>query len=326
MNPLPLSSPSTFVAPIANWGIVTCEGPDAATFLHGQLSTAVKDMAVGAAGWSSYNSPKGRMLATLLLWRRGADTFAAFVAADLAEALVKRLRMFVLRAKVTVTDDSAASRRFGVGGSEVATAVSTAWGEAPAPGQGCDRDGVSLVRLPDGRTLVQAPIADADDVWRRLTAVAQPVAEERWDWTSVCAGVPHITRATQDLFVPQTANFDLIGGLDFHKGCYPGQEIVARMQYLGRLKERLFAFHVTGEVPAPGAPLFNAAFGEQACGTVVNAAPTPNGGADLLAVVYWSALDTGPLHVGAADGRTLSARALPYEVPLPVAPNRPRLG
>jgi tRNA-modifying protein YgfZ len=324
MSPIPPDR--TVAAPAPAWGLVTFEGADAAAFLHGQLATDVAGMAPGAAGWSSYNSPKGRMLASLLLWRRAPDAFGAFVAADLAETLAKRLSMFVLRAKVKVADRTGAGRRFGVAGAAAEAAVRAALGEAPAPGHGLAVGDTWLVAAPDGRLLVHAPDAAAEDVLRRLLAHAQAVSPAYLEWRAIGTGVAQVTRATQDLFVPQMANFDLLGGVDFHKGCYPGQEIVARMQYLGRLKERLRAFHVAGDdVPAPATPLYHASFGEQACGTVVNAAPAPEGGSDLLAVVQWSALAAGDLHLGTPDGPVLAPRTLPYDIPAPTTPDRPKL-
>lgn len=319
------ATPATVVAPAPNWGLLTCEGPDAASFLHNQLSTDVEGMADGQVRWSSYNSPKGRVLATLLLWRRDREAFAAFVAADLAEALARRLAMFVLRAKAKVLDRSASGRRFGLAGPGAVVAARAALGDAPEAGHGLAVGDAWLATPADGRVLVHAPDADASGVLARLSAHATPVAPAYLEWLALAAGVPQVTRATQDLFVPQTANLDLVGAVDFGKGCYPGQEVVARMQYLGRLKERLFAFHADAEVPAPATPLFSAAFGEQACGSVVNAAPAPGGGADLLAVVQWAAHEAGDVRLGASDGPMLAQRSLPYTVPSPVAPNRPRL-
>ncbi|MFO1324765.1 MAG: folate-binding protein [Burkholderiales bacterium] len=313
------------VAPVPGLGLLTFDGPDAAGFLHGQLSSDVAAMAPGDAGWSSYNSPKGRMLGSMLLWRRAPESFVAFVAADLAESLRKRLAMFVLRAKVAVADLTAAGRRFGVSGAGARDAVAAALGAAPDAAHGVVADGALVVATPDGRMLIHAPNDAADAILRRLQSNAVATGADDWERASIAAGVPLITRATQDLFVPQTANWDLVGGVNFRKGCYPGQEIVARMQYLGRLKERLFAFHVSAAVPAAGTPLYSPAFGEQACGTVVNAAPSATGGSDLLAVVQWSAMESDSLHLGAPDGPRLAVRALPYEVPAATAPNRPKL-
>jgi hypothetical protein len=137
---------------------------------------------------------------------------------------------------------------------------------------------------------------------------------------TIRAGVPVITASTSDLFVPQAANWDALGGVSFQKGCYAGQEIVARTQYLGRLKERLALAHLDGAPPVPGARLYSAAFGEQACGTIVNAAAAPDGGSDMLAVLQLAAAESGDVHLAAPGGASLRLSPLPYEVPAPAAP------
>jgi len=318
--------PVTVYTAAPDFGVLGFDGPEAAAFLHGQLSSDVTGMAPGVAGWTSYNSAKGRMLSTLLLWRADADSFRAFVAADLAAALANRLAMFVLRAKVKVADLTGEGQSVGVGGAGAADAVRAALGVAPSAGQGARAGDACVVAAPDGRYYIHAPAARARDITTKLAAHAEAITTDAWRRLAIRAGIPAVTRATQDLFVPQTANWDLIGGVNFRKGCYPGQEIVARMQYLGRLKERLFAFHVDAPPAAPATPVYSPVFGEQACGTVVNAAPSPEGGSDLLAVVQWAAATAdGALRLGAPDGPPLAARALPYAVPAPAAPDRPRL-
>jgi folate-binding protein YgfZ len=129
-----------------------------------------------------------------------------------------------------------------------------------------------------------------------------------------------ITAATQDAFVAQTANWDILRGIDFQKGCYTGQEIIARTQYLGRLKERAFLFHATADGIPPGERLFSAAFGDQPCGTVVNAAAAPAGGCDLIAVLQLAAAESGDTRLGAPDGPMLAPLPLPYAIPAPTAP------
>jgi len=287
------------------------DGPDAAQFLHNQLSTDIEGMAVGDVGWTSYNSPKGRMLATPLLWRREQAEFVAYVATDIAEPLRKRLAMFVLRAKVSVV--VRASRIVeGVVGPDAAAAVEGVLGRAPARGHGLVLDGTDVVALPDGRYLL--------DSERAVAIAGDDAPASYWDWLGVRAGVPNIVLATQDLFVAQTANFDLVGGVNFKKGCYPGQEIVARMQYLGRLKERMLAFHTDGAHAAPGSRIVQDGGN---VGTVVNAAPAPGGGSELLAVVSLAALQAGGLHL--ADGRAITQIPLPYDIPAPSTPNRVKL-
>ncbi|MEO8753623.1 MAG: folate-binding protein [Casimicrobiaceae bacterium] len=317
--------PGAIVAAVDGMGLLAFDGADAESFLQGQLSSDVSAMTPGAVHWTSYNSPKGRMLGTLLLFRAGPASFRAWVAAELAELLRKRLSMFVLRAKVTVSDMTSGSKRFGVAGPGAGDALRATFGAAPEPAQGLVALDCIVVATPDGRVLVDVPNAFADAIGATLAMHCGSAASEYWHWLGIRAGVPVISAATQDQFVPQTANWDLVGGINFRKGCYPGQEIVARMQYLGRLKERLFAFHVAAPPPAPATPLYHAAFGGQACGTVVNAAAAPEGGSDLLAVVQWAALADSALHLGAPEGPALAPLPLPYEVPPPTASSRPRL-
>jgi hypothetical protein len=307
------------VADASSTGVLVAAGADAAAFLHGQMSSDVKRLGRGEGVWTSYNSPKGRMLATAFIYRPDVgpeDRFEALVAADIADAVRKRLAMFVLRSKVTVADDTVAWLRLGIGGPGAADAVANAFGRAPPSGGAITHEGTRIVRLPDGRFLVLVPVASAPTVFDALARVAVPAGAPVWTWLGIRSGVPMVTAATQDRFVAQTANWDAIGGLDFHKGCYPGQEIVARTQYLGRLKERLFAYATTSFPPAPGSRLFGPPYGDQPCGTVVNAAPDPGGGARFLAVVQVDAA-AGPLALGAPDGPTATQEPLPYAIPAP---------
>ncbi len=323
-RPADSTAPAPFFADLPELGVLAFDGADAASFLQGQLSTDIAALGDGEAEWSSYNSPKGRMLGSLLLWRTSPESFRAAVSADLAESLRQRLSRYVLRASVRVADLTATGTRFGTDAG-ARDAVGALLGAVPAVGRAIVVDGCNVVALPDGRLLIHAPHADAEALRARLAQRLPMAAGERWHRLGIAAGVPMIVKATEDLFVPQTANWDLIGGVDFRKGCYPGQEIVARMQYLGRLKERLFRFHVDAAPPAPATRIFGVAFGEQPCGTVVNATPAADGGSDLLAVVQRSALDAPPLHLHAPDGPVLSARALPYEIPASASPERLQL-
>ena len=307
--PVPPAGP-VFTADCAQ-GLLAFDGADAAAFLHGQLSTDVAAMAVGDAAWSSYNSPKGRMLGTLLLCRLAPDAFRAFVAADLAEPLRRRLAMFVLRAKVAVADLSAGGRRFGVAGPGAADAARTALGlaTAPAPGHAVAAGDALAVVTPDGRCLVHVPAGEEEAVAARLAAHARPMAAGAWALFGIRAGVPAIAAATADLFVPQAANWDLVGGVSFRKGCYPGQEIVARTQHLGRIKRRTLRYHLApGPEPAPLAGLHRAGV---KVAEVLQAA-TVRDGVELLAV---TAREARGASLEADDGRIAVPLDLPYAVP-----------
>lgn len=333
MNPDAPPAPSALEA--ARDAAVACDlsplavlavgGPDAATFLHGQLSSDVTGLAEGAALYSSFNSPKGRMLANLVLWREGPAAFRALLPGDIAVAVRKRLAMYVLRSKVALEDVSATTGRVGVGGPRAAASLKAALGIVP-PIMGVARaGGLSVIGLPGPRFAVFAPAAEAEALLERLGRSAVRAPFEVWQWLTIRAGIPVVTTPVQDQLVAQAANWDVLGGLDFTKGCYTGQEIIARTQYLGRLKERLFAFHADGEPVAAGTRIVGPAFADQACGVVVNAAAAPGGGSDLLAVVQLAAVEAGGLRLSAPDGPPLAQRPLPYAVP-PPAPPRGRAG
>ena len=329
-SPLAAARDRAVVCDVAPLALLAVTGLDAATFLQGQLSSDVSGLAPNACQHTSYNSPGGRMLANFVLWRAGAgpaDGFRALVAADIAEAVRRRLAMFVLRSKVTLSDLSPGFARFGLGGPAATDALRAALGAVPVVFGVVRLGETEILGLPGPRYVVVTPAEGAGAITAALAPHAAPAGFDAWQWLTIRAGVPVITAPVQDRFVPQTANWDVLGGVDFHKGCYTGQEIVARTQYLGRLKERLFAFHAPAPAIAPGERLYSSAFADQACGTVVNAAPAPDGGCDLVAVLQLAAAASGDVHLGAPDGPRLTALPLPYAVPPPAEPrgrNAPR--
>jgi len=299
--------------------VIAVEGPDATTFLQGQLSNDVDALADDRCQLSSHNSPKGRMLANFVLWREPGPRYIALLPTEVAEGERKRLGLYVLRSKVTLRDASADTVRLGIGGPGAGAALRAALDVAPPVFGVARTEGATVLGLPGSRYCVIAAPDRAAALRNALLANATPAPFSAWQWLTIRAGVPVVTAATQDLFVAQTANLDVLGGIDFRKGCYTGQEIIARMQYLGRLKERLFAFHAEADAVAPGARLYSSAFPGQPCGTIVNAAPAPDGGCDFTAVLQLAAAESGDVRLGAADGPVLMPLPLPYAVPTPAA-------
>jgi tRNA-modifying protein YgfZ len=305
------------------FAVLAIDGHDAATFLQGQLSSDILGLSADACEYTSYNSPAGRVLANLLIWRAGpnaADGFRALTSADSATFVAKRLAMFVLRAKVMLTDLSPSTAGFGLGGPLAREAVHAAFGAVPAPFAVVRRGNAVVLGVHGSRYIVAVPVAEARPTFAALERHAQPAGIDLWRWLTIRAGVPVITEATRDKFVPQMINWDVLGGVNFQKGCYTGQEIIARTQYLGRLKERLFAFATRAPAISPGDRLYSPAFGDQPCGIVVNAAPAPQGGHELLAVLQLAAAAEGNVHLGTPDGPALTAMALPYAIPERPAP------
>ena len=308
------SADSTIVADLSQLGVIALRGEDTASFLQGQLTNDVRTLHADAAQWSGYCSPKGRLLGNFLMWRQGED-YCLQLSGDILPGVLRRLSMFILRAKVTARDASDESVRLVVAGRQALAAVTAALGAVPdAPMRSVAGEAGQVIRVGDDKFVLSIPPERAAAVWQVLRESATPVGAPVWDWLRLNAGIPMIVAATQELFVPQMVNLEAIGGVSFQKGCYPGQEIVARSQYLGKLKRRMYLAHVEAEA-APGDPLYSADIEGQATGTVVNAAPAPGGGFDVLAVAQVESANTQTLHLKAADGAPLSLKPLPYALP-----------
>ena len=175
-----------------------------------------------------------------------------------------------------------------------------------------EKDGAACVTLETDRFVAFVPAAAASALLERLGGEAARGSADDWERASIRAGVATIVAATQEAFVPQMANFDLVGGVSFTKGCYPGQEIVARTQYRGTLKRRMALAHLDGtERPAPGESVFSEAFGDQAAGTIVSAAPAPEGGFDSLVVAQLESIERDDLRWGSPQGPSLRIRSKP---------------
>ena len=304
----------TIVADLSQLGVIAFRGEDAAAFLQGQLTNDVRALHADGAQWNGYCSPKGRLLGNFLMWRQGED-YCLQLSGDILPGVLKRLSMFILRAKVQGRDASDETVRLVVAGPGAAAAVSAAMGTLPETAMHSTTSAAGhVVRVGEDKFVLSVVPEQAPAVWQVLRQVATPVGAPVWDWLRLSAGIPMIVAATQEQFVPQMVNLEAIGGVSFQKGCYPGQEIVARSQYLGKLKRRMFLAHVDAEA-APGDSLYSADLEGQATGTVVNSAPAPDGGFDLLAVAQVESAASQVLHLKSGDGAALTLKPLPYALP-----------
>lgn len=300
---------SAIVAPLAHLGLIECAGDDAQDYLHNQLTSDVRHLDADAAQHAAWCTAKGRMQASFLLYRSG-PVYRALLSADLIEPTLKRLRIFVLRSKVKLADLSATQRVIGVAGPHAADALDKAGLPAPTAAlKSIEFDGGVVIALQATRFIVVAAAEAAPALWQKLAAHAVPAGTPLWRWLDIQAGLPLITAATKEEFVPQMANFDKIGGVSFHKGCYPGQEIVARTQYLGKVKRHLYRIHADAPVAA-GLPIFSPENAELPCGMVANAAPSPEGGFDALAVIQESFVEAGALQLGAGGPPLVAVEAV----------------
>lgn len=296
------------IARLGYLGCIRVSGADAATFLHSQLTNDFSRLDAGQARLAGFCSAKGRLQASFIAWKGADSDIILACSADILDATLKRLSMFVLRMKCRLSDASAELPVFGVAGKQAAEMLQDCgvWGRRSTP------DGTA-VRLPNGTGHAlglwipnrDGALPGSDDA---------PLSQDEWRWLQLLSGVPTIEAATVDLFVPQMINFELLGGVDFQKGCYPGQEVVARSQYRGTLKRRMFLFDCAASASA-GQEIYSPADPGQPAGVVANAAFMPgHSGSTLLVELKLALLDAGPLHLGQATGPILRRRELPYPV------------
>lgn len=305
----------TIVCDLSHLGLMQASGNDRTAFLQGQLTNDVTKASETLSQWTGHCSPKGRLLATMLLWHQG-DTVRLQVMGSVLAAAHKRLNMYVLRSKVVLTDVSEATVRIGLSGPNAAQLLQQQVGAPPTQVLGVANHGGALIlRLPVQRFEVITTGERAESLWTAFTADATPVGAAAWQWLDIQAGIPTLSTATQDQFVPQMVNFDALGGVNFHKGCYTGQEIVARTHYLGKVKRRMFRARLNDAgMPQSGDPLYLSGASDQAIGSVVSAALGPEDLAEILAVAQVDAIATNSMRWKSADGPTITVMSLPYPV------------
>lgn len=300
--PIPLDG----AVQLTHLGLMRARGTEAAKFLQGQLTNDVASLEARQARLAGFCSAKGRLQASFIVWQAAPDELLLLCSASVLPAAMKRLSMFVLRAQCKLSDASAELPLIGAVGATARRWIGDAvvW-EARAVASS------TVLRLPDAHGLMRClRIGAPDDV-----SPAPAMALNAWRWLEVQSGLPTIEAATADQFVPQMLNFELIGGVDFRKGCYPGQEIVARSQYRGTIKRRMFLFDCNEPMLA-GQEVFDATDPQQPAGMVVNAAGHPAGtGSSALIEVKLAALEGAGLHLSAPDGALLHRAELPYPIP-----------
>jgi folate-binding protein YgfZ len=307
-----------FAAPVTDLGLISVTGDDALGFLHNQLTNDVEHLPAGEARLAGYCTPKGRLQATFLMWRDSQAIYLQLPRA-LQAPLQKRLTMFVMRSKAKLADSTfepAHEAVIGIGGAKGQAALREHVGDLPAAQyQVVQGEAGTVIRVADA---FGAPrylwLTSFDLATAALPALKGSLAlggNQAWHLAAIHAGVPQITPPTQEQFVPQMVNLELLGGVNFKKGCYPGQEIVARSQYLGKLKRRTALATIDNAAALAGQEVFSTADPEQPCGMVVNAAVNGAGGADALVEMKLGSLQE-EVHLGSAAGPRVSFQPMPY--------------
>jgi len=306
-------------ADLSHYGLISVHGEDAAEFLLGQFTNDLREVDEQRSQYSGYCNAKGRLLCTFRIFRHG-DSYYLSQPAEMVEPLINKLRMFVLRSKVTIEKASDTFVHLGISGEAAAADLEKAFGVLPEKLHDVVRNDNGLViNVPGVRPGYEIFTTReyASTLWDALNVHHAPIGADAWQLLDIEAGVPVIYPQTQETFIPQMVNLQLVDGVSFRKGCYPGQEIVARMQYLGKLKRRMYRARVDSkERPQPGDEVFPGKEDAQSVGKLVSAAPHPDGGFAMLVVLQIASAESDTtLHLGANDGAELALEPLPYPFP-----------
>jgi len=331
-----------FFSALPDYAVMTVSGSDAISFLHAQLTNDLAALGEQQVQLNGYCTAKGRLLATAMTWRQ-ADTITLIIPSAHGRSLASRLRKYAMRAKVSIEipEDVAilgiAQTVDGEALSSLGVMAPTAMRISP-PGE-LLAVGLLPVQANDRvwiRHLLMVPAGQLQTVWKTLETLLDPASTSNWRWLEVLSGVPRIVGGALEQFVPQMINLERVEGVNFKKGCYPGQEVVARSQYLGKLKRRMFLASIRGPEISPGQDVYADGQPEPA-GQVVLAAPVPDwlvhglddAGAEastalvdpVQVVLFEASRDVVAQHLANAtlrmvgpDGDSMHGLALPYDI------------
>jgi len=292
---------------LTDQGLIKVHGEDAESFLQNQLSNDVRNVNESTHQTSAWCSPKGRIIASFRIFKR-EDAYFLSVSADLIEPIIKKLRMYVMMSKVTIEDASAELVHFAYSGKQLINAPTK-------PEQTLQSEGLSILNISgndSSRFEIFGTIDDAKKLWNELATTAEPTNNDAWNYLNILAGFPTITQASSEAWIPQMVNFIAIGGVDFKKGCYPGQEVVARLNYLGKTKRRMYRLEIdTSQLPNTGDSISTDE--DKDAGKILNAAINPEGKVEVLAILKIAQADSS-LQLSENASASIDVLDLPYSL------------
>lgn len=311
-----VSDPDNALCDLSHLGLIRVAGEDAVEFLQGQLTNDIRELTDSNLLLSAYCNPKGRIFSNFWIFRRGDEIFLQ-LPGDRLEAIQKRLSMFLLRSKANLTDAGDELIRIGTIGPKAECRLKELIPALPeGERQAVQHEGLTILRLPSitPRFEIIGEPTQIKDLWQELAEQINPSNSSRWQLEDIRSGIPNVYSATAEAFIPHMLNMQLLDGISFTKGCYCGQEVVARTQYRGTLKRRMYLSHIDSEQqPKPGDELFSpSAESDQGAGMVVDAQPAPNGGYDALVMLQIAGFEADDVHLGDSNGAKLSFGDLPY--------------
>ncbi len=307
----------TYLCDLSELGLIKASGEDAQNFLHGQLTNDLNLVTASNSQLSSYCNPKGRILSIFRVFKQDDDYFL-LMRRDVIEPVLKKLTMFKLMAKVELTDVSDELVLFGIAGPNSNALLKE--NNLPVPDeidQSIQESEATIIRTPSesSRLLFISNPKKAATIWKSLSDKLTQSTSNVWNLHDIRSGVAQVTVETSEAFIPQMVNLELIGGVNFQKGCYPGQEIVARTHYLGKPNRRMYRISIeTSTSPLPGTNIFSVKDGEQPVGKIVSAQNSSNENCDALAVLRTEKENDDELHLETLIGPKVTTLKLPYSL------------
>ena len=306
------------MADLSHLGLISAYGEEATTFLQGQLTNDIKQVDLEHSQLSAYCTPKGRILSNFRIFKR-KETYYLRLPQEQLESSLKRLQMFILMAKITMKDSTDALVHIGLSGPEADKHLQALIPEIPEQIDGVSQSNdYTVIKLagPHPRYEIYGELEPMSKLWQHLDVHAAPVGADAWSMLDILAGIPTVYPETSEAFVPQMINMQVINGVSFKKGCYTGQEVVARMQYLGKLKRHMFRVHIDSHHPVhPGDALYaTGSTSGQGTGIIVEAKPMPDDGYEGLAVIDISDAQKGELKLIDENGPVITLKDLPYSL------------
>ena len=305
------------LADLSHYSLLEASGDDVVEFLQGQLTNDIKLVTENIGQLSAYCNPKGRILANFRIFKRDDDYYMR-LRSDITEATLKRLRMFIMRSKVELIDKSDELCRMGIAGANATKYLSSLFNKLPGNAdESSTENEITIIKLAG--TLpqyeVHGPFEKIKNLWEKLKSDAAMIGENSWNILTIRAAIPEIVSETVEAFVPQMVNLQAINSLSFTKGCYPGQEVVARMHYLGKLKRRLFIGTVKGDtLPISGQSIMTGNENEEKAGQIVTASWSKDKNIEILAVLQIEKAEKEALHVESNTASTIELLDLPYSL------------
>lgn len=301
------------ITDLSHFGLIKVTGDDAEKLLQGQFTNDVRQVTAGKNQLNAWCSHKGRILTSFRLFKRD-DAYYLLLPQDSVAFTIKRLQMYILRTAVKLEEVSDSLFRIGIAGNHSAQILTECLGKTPPSGvdSSWTTDKITVLQIPGTRPRYLVFSETPQDLWQCATKTAHQAGAAAWQLLDILAGLPQIVPVTAEAFVPQMVNFHAIGGVNFKKGCYTGQEVVARMQYLGSLKRCMYLARIdTDSIPQPGDALY-ITNSEDSVGKIVNAVALPERGAMVLAVIKIHHAKTDEIHWQNQQGEILQLLELPY--------------